>query len=87
MSEKILNEVFRKESCPWGEKAVKLLDEQGVDFHDHIFNSVKEEEDFKTKWGIDTTPQIFLNGERIGGYSELANHYDVKADNEPEETS
>lgn len=87
MSEKISNEVFRKESCPWGKKAVKLLDEHGVDLNDHVFNSVKEEEDFKTKWGIDTTPQIFLNGERIGGYSELANHYDVKADHESEETS
>ncbi len=81
MSKKISNEVFRKETCPWGKKAVKLLNSQGVDFDDHIFKSVEEEEDFKTKWGVDTTPQIFLNSKRIGGYTELADYYDVNSDN------
>lgn len=87
MNEKISNEVFRKETCPWGKKAVKLLDEKGVDFHDHVFNSTEDEEDFKTKWDVDTTPQIFLNNKRIGGYTELANYYEVQTDSDPEETS
>ncbi|MBA3756013.1 MAG: glutaredoxin [Nitrosomonas sp.] len=81
MIKKNSNEVFRKETCPWGKKAIKLLAERGVDFHDHVFKSVEDEEDFKTKWSVDTTPQIFLNSERIGGYTELANHFDVKTEN------
>ncbi|PTN11984.1 MauE/DoxX family redox-associated membrane protein [Nitrosomonas aestuarii] len=88
MNEQISNEVFRKETCPYGKKAVKLLDQQGVDYQDHIFQSEKDEEDFKARWRVDTTPQIFLNGARIGGYTELADHYDVETDkDEAEETS
>ncbi|SFQ11950.1 Glutaredoxin [Nitrosomonas cryotolerans] len=87
MDKKISNEVFRKETCPWGKKAIKLLGDKGVDFHDHIFKSTEDEEDFKTKWRVDTTPQIFLNGERIGGYTKLASYYDVQADNDLAETS
>jgi len=87
MNQQISNEVFRKEDCPWGRKAVKLLNEKGVTFHDYIFKSVEDEEAFKAKWKVDTTPQIFLNNERIGGYSELADYYDLEVDDASQETS
>lgn len=87
MNQQILNEVFRKEGCPWGIKAVNLLNERGVFFHDHIFNSVADEDAFKTNWKVETTPQIFLDNVQIGGYSELADYYDVAVDNASQETS
>lgn len=87
MNQQISNEVFRKEDCPWGKKAVELLNEKGITFHDHIFKSVADEEAFKTKWKVDTTPQIFLNNERVGGYTDLADYYDIEVDDSSQETS
>ncbi|MCM8527164.1 MAG: glutaredoxin [Lentisphaeraceae bacterium] len=72
------SEIYRRQNCPWGEKAVKLLNEKGIDFKDHIFSSKEEEEKFKESHGVKTTPQIFLEGKRIGGYTDLAKHFDEK---------
>jgi len=41
MSNKISNELFPKETCPWGKKAVKLLNLQDVDFQVHIFKTLR----------------------------------------------
>ena len=76
------NEIYRKQSCPWGEKAVKLLNEKGIEFKDHKFASKEEEEEFKNTHEVKTTPQIFLNGKRIGGYTDLAEHFDEKVEEE-----
>lgn len=87
MNQPISNEVFRKKDCPWGKKAVDLLKEKSINFHDHIFESAADEEAFKAKWKVNTTPQIFLEDERIGGYSELADYYDIEAEDTSDETS
>lgn len=90
MNQQNSNEVFRRNDCPWGKKAVKLLRQKGVEFEDHIFTSSDDEKAFKTKWNVETTPQVFLDGERMGGYTELADYYDIDtdaADTDAEETS
>lgn len=58
--------------CPWGIKAVKLLQEREIAFEDHKLPTSKEVEAFKLKYHVATTPQIFANSVRIGGYSDLA---------------
>lgn len=78
------NSVYRKSDCAAGDKAIKLLKEKGIDFEDHLLDP-KEEEEIKNQFHVRTTPQIFLDGERIGGYSELSEKFDVKS--EMEETS
>lgn len=65
------NRIYRKKMCPWGQKAVQLLDEHSVSYQDHLFDSKDEEMQFKHELAVSTTPQIFLNGKHIGGYREL----------------
>lgn len=59
--------------CPWGLKAVKLLQERGLDFEDIKLRSREEVDKLKAKYQVSTTPQIFCGRERIGGYTDLAN--------------
>lgn len=58
--------------CPWGLKAVKLLQERGLNFEDIKLRSREEVDKFKQKYQVATTPQIFVDRERIGGYTDLA---------------
>ena len=66
--------------CPWGLRAIRLLEDQGLVFEDHKLRSRAEVDDFKAKYDVATTPQIFFGDERIGGYTDLAARLDVKAD-------
>lgn len=66
--------------CPWGLKAVKLLEEKDIEFEDHRLTSREEIDAFKEKHKVATTPQIFFGDERIGGYTDLAERFDVKAE-------
>jgi glutaredoxin len=67
-------------ACPWGLKALTLLQSQGIAFEDHPLRSADEVEAFKRSHGVSTTPQVFSGPERIGGYSELATRLGVKAE-------
>lgn len=69
-----------KHECPWGLKAVKLLTEKGIAFEDHRLTSKAETNAFKEKYSVTTTPQIFFGEERIGGYTDLANRFEVEAE-------
>lgn len=66
--------------CPWGLRAVSLLNEKNVEFEDHKLTSQEEVEAFKSKHNVSTTPQIFFGSDRIGGYTDLADYFDVDAE-------
>lgn len=76
--------VYRMElpehSCPWGLKAIKLLNEQGILFQDHKLVDQESVETFKLQYNVATTPQIFNGESRIGGYTELTELFGVKAE-------
>jgi glutaredoxin len=57
--------------CPWGLKAVKLFQDRDLNFEDIPLQSRPEIDDFKAKYQVATTPQIFFDTERIGGYEDL----------------
>lgn len=63
--------------CPWGLRAINLLTEKGIEFEDIKLRSRAEVDAFKAKYGVATTPQIFFGAERIGGYSDLAERFQV----------
>lgn len=67
-------------ACPWGLKALTLLQEQQIPFEDHRLTSQAAVQAFKDQHGVATTPQVFSNGRRIGGYSDLAALLQVKAE-------
>jgi len=57
--------------CPWGLKAKDLLKRSGYSVEDHHLTSRAETDAFKAANGVATTPQVFIGGQRIGGYDDL----------------
>lgn len=57
-------------TCPYGLKAKDLLKRSGFDVEDHHLTSRAETDAFKTEHGVSTTPQVFIEGNRIGGYDD-----------------
>lgn len=60
--------------CPFGLKTVDLLKRKGFEVNDHPLTSRDEINAFKDQENVDTTPQVYLGDERIGGYEELREH-------------
>ena len=58
-------------TCPWGLKARHLLKSQGYEVEDHHLKTREETDAFMARHGVKTTPQVFINGQRIGGYDDL----------------
>ncbi|MFN9620830.1 MAG: MauE/DoxX family redox-associated membrane protein, partial [Synechococcaceae cyanobacterium] len=70
-------------ACPWGLRAVRLLQEQHIPFEDHPLRSEAEVAAFKMAEGVATTPQVFAGAERIGGYTDLAARLGVRPESAP----
>ncbi len=65
--------MYTKQDCPFSEEARFFLEEKGVPY-DEV--DISEREDLKREMmeatgGETTTPQIFLDGEHIGGFDDL----------------
>lgn len=61
--------------CPYGLRSKDLLEREGFEVEDHKLASREETDAFKQKHGVKTTPQTFINGERIGGYDDLRQYF------------
>lgn len=72
--------------CPWGLKALHLLKSNGYEVEDRHLTTRQEIDSFKAKHGVVTTPQTFINGQRIGGYDDLKRFFGRKV-RAPGETS
>lgn len=65
-------EIYTKPNCPYCTQAKKLLDKKGVKYTEiHIENDAAKREEMITRSGRYTVPQIFINGQSIGGYDDL----------------
>ena len=67
--------VMDQHVCPYGTKARYLLARKGFTVEDHHLTSREETDAFKAKHSVTTTPQIFIDGKRIGGYDALKVHF------------
>ena len=63
--------VMPEHVCPWGLKAKDLLKRSGYEVEDHHLTTREETDAFKAKHHVQTTPQVFIGGTRIGGYDDL----------------
>ncbi|MDV3350119.1 glutaredoxin [Leptothoe sp. LEGE 181152] len=72
--------VTPEHSCPWGQRAVTLLQQEKIDFEDIHLTSAESVADFKAQHAVPTTPQIFFGDKRIGGYTDLANYFKIEAE-------
>lgn len=61
--------------CPFGLKSLGLLKRRGYEVEDHHLTTRAETDRFQQEHGVDTTPQTFIGGARIGGYDDLLRHF------------
>jgi glutaredoxin len=61
--------------CPYGLKSKALLERHGYQVEDHHLTTQQETEAFKRRYGVETTPQTWIGGERVGGYDQLRAHF------------
>nr|WP_314817223.1 glutaredoxin [Sphingopyxis jiangsuensis] len=64
--------------CPYGLKALHLLKRKGYAVDDRWLTTRAETDAFKAKHDVKTTPQIFMDGRRIGGHDDLRRHFGLK---------
>lgn len=74
--------VYRSPECPLGKRAIDLLEEKEIEFEDIKLRSQQEIEAFKAKHQVKTTPQIFFGDRLLGGYSDLAEYFQVEPETE-----
>lgn len=63
--------VLPEETCPFGVRAKQLLQGAGYTVDDRLLRTRDEVDAFKREQGVATTPQVFIDDERIGGADDL----------------
>lgn len=63
--------VMDKHVCPYGVKSKWLLERAGYRVEDRWLTTREQTDAFKAAHDVKTTPQTFIGGERIGGYTDL----------------
>ncbi len=63
--------------CPFGLKSKALLKRKGFAVEDMHLRSREETDAFKQKHNVKTTPQIFIDGARVGGYEDLKQKFGI----------
>ncbi len=65
--------VYTTGYCPYCVRAKDLLKRKGTAFEEiNLDGKAQELENLKKRTGLRTVPQIFINDQLIGGYSELS---------------
>lgn len=57
--------------CPFGVKSLEVLEQAGYQVEDRQLTTRSEVDAFMEEEGVQTTPQTYIDGKRIGGYDEL----------------
>lgn len=63
--------VFSREGCPHCVRAKGMLRDAGIDFEELVLNRDYSEGTIRAVSGEATVPQVFINGQRIGGSEAL----------------
>ncbi len=70
--------IYSKTHCPYCVKAKRFFEQKNIKFTEHIMDDrLNELDELKKRTGHLTVPQIFINGEFIGGFTDL-----IDADND-----
>ena len=66
--------VLPDHTCPYGVRAKDMLERAGYEVDDRHLTSRDEVEGFKDELGVETTPQVFVGEEHIGGSEDLEDY-------------
>ncbi len=64
--------LFSKVACPYCLRAKKMLEEKGLQYEEIILGRDATSRSLRAMSGNTTTPQVFIDGQLIGGSEELA---------------
>ena len=72
--------IWSKDTCPLCDQAKALLTQRGIAFEERrIGESYTREQLLEAVPTARTVPQIFLNDQHIGGFTELKKHFQGQA--------
>ena len=63
--------VLPTHECPYGVRSKAMLEKAGYSIEEHILATRPDVDAFKEEHGVATTPQIFIEGKRVGGSEDL----------------
>ncbi len=63
--------VTDKHICPFGLKSLDLLKREGFTVDDNHLKTREQTDEFKKQHDVKTTPQTFIDNQRVGGYDDL----------------
>lgn len=61
--------------CPFGLKSRYLLKHEGYAVDDRTLPTRQAQEEVKNRLHVESTPQAFIDGKRIGGWDDLRRHF------------
>ena len=68
--------VWSKYHCPYCDMAKSLLSQKGISYEERkIGDGYTKEDLLESVPSARTVPQVFLNGELIGGYTDLVKYF------------
>jgi glutaredoxin-like protein len=67
--------VFTREGCEYCVRAKGLLRDAGIDFEELVLNRDYSEATLRAVSGQSTVPQVFINGDYIGGAEDLERYF------------
>lgn len=75
--------------CPFGLKSKHLLERKGYSVDDRHLTDREQTDAFKKTHDVETTPQTFIGGQRVGGYDDLKRYFGAASapDDNTEQTS
>lgn len=74
---KLYRMASKEHTCPFGIKALDLLKRKGYQVDDNHLETRKETDSFKEKHNVKTTPQVFMDDKRIGGFDDLQEFFGI----------
>jgi len=72
--------IYSKDNCSWCDKAKYLLEQKGYVYQELKYGVDYTKEDLSQKLGPHvklTTPQIFIDNDLVGGYTDLVTMLDT----------
>ena len=66
--------VFSREGCPYCVRAKGMLHDAGIEFEELVLNRDFSESTIRAISATSSVPQVFINGDCIGGSEELASY-------------
>ncbi len=65
-------EIYVKSWCPYSRRALALLGDKGVDFRSIDVTDGELEQQMRERSGRTSVPQVFIDGQHVGGYDDIA---------------